>query len=56
VRKAGGDEEHLETASPALAKVIANEPSRLESLVIAAQVDTYCADIDAYCGVAVTSN
>ncbi|KAJ3184299.1 Eukaryotic translation initiation factor 3 subunit H [Geranomyces variabilis] len=48
-----GDDE-LVASSPALAKLLSNEPSRLESLIITNQIDTYCKQITQYAGPSLT--
>ncbi|KAI9100986.1 hypothetical protein DFS34DRAFT_612752 [Phlyctochytrium arcticum] len=47
-------EEELQVASPALTKMMANEPSRLESLIITNQIDTYCKQITQFAGPGLT--
>ncbi|KAI8918234.1 hypothetical protein DFJ77DRAFT_454853 [Powellomyces hirtus] len=48
-----GDDE-LQPTSPALTKLLANEPSRLESLIITNQIDTYCKQITQFAGPGLT--
>jgi translation initiation factor 3 subunit H len=47
-------EEDILTPSPALAKILANEPSRLETLIISNQIDTYCKQINHFAGPGLT--
>ncbi|KAJ3023999.1 Eukaryotic translation initiation factor 3 subunit H [Thoreauomyces humboldtii] len=44
----------LEVSSPALSKLMQNEPSRLESLIISNQIDTYCKQISQFAGPGLT--
>ncbi|KAJ3045494.1 Eukaryotic translation initiation factor 3 subunit H [Rhizophlyctis rosea] len=48
-----GDEE-LQVSSPALTKLLASEPSRLETLIITNQIDTYCKQINQFAGPALS--
>ncbi|KAL2917178.1 MutS protein msh4 [Polyrhizophydium stewartii] len=43
-------EDELKAVPPSLAKVIASEPSLLETLVITNQIDTYCKQINQFAG------
>ncbi|KAJ3330598.1 Eukaryotic translation initiation factor 3 subunit H [Blyttiomyces sp. JEL0837] len=47
-------EEDITAPSPALAKILANEPSRLETLVITNQIDTYCKQVNQFAGPGLT--
>lgn len=47
-------EEELMTPSPSLAKLIAGEPSRLETLILTNQIDTYCKQINQFAGPGLT--
>ncbi|KAI9347944.1 hypothetical protein DFJ73DRAFT_835905 [Zopfochytrium polystomum] len=47
-------EEEINEVSPALAKLKAAEPSRLETLVITNQIDTYCKQINQFAGPGLT--
>jgi len=48
------DEEVNNPSSPNLTKLLANEPSRLETLIIANQIDTYCKQINQFAGPGIT--
>lgn len=47
-------EEDLQATSATLTKLLANEPSRLESLIITNQIDTYCKQITQFAGPGLT--
>eukprot|EP00842_Homolaphlyctis_polyrhiza_P006721 jgi/Hompol1/704/HPOL_000443-RA len=47
-------EEDLKAVPPSLTKVINNEPSRLETFIIANQIDTYCQQINQFAGPALS--
>ncbi|KAJ3063376.1 Eukaryotic translation initiation factor 3 subunit H, partial [Quaeritorhiza haematococci] len=48
------EEELSGTSSAALQKLLSNEPSRLETLIITNQIDTYCKQINQFAGPALT--
>ncbi|KAJ1341708.1 hypothetical protein BSLG_003729 [Batrachochytrium salamandrivorans] len=43
-------EDELKTPLPSFSKVVSNEPSRLETLIISNQIDTYCKQINQFAG------
>ncbi|KAJ1541503.1 Eukaryotic translation initiation factor 3 subunit H [Cladochytrium tenue] len=47
-------DEDIDAPSPALAKILASEPSRLDTLVITNQIDTYCKQINQFAGPGLT--
>ncbi|KND01653.1 uncharacterized protein SPPG_03450 [Spizellomyces punctatus DAOM BR117] len=47
-------EEDLQPTSQTLTKILANEPSRLESLIITNQIDTYCKQVTQFAGPGLT--
>ncbi|KAH6565617.1 hypothetical protein BASA50_007977 [Batrachochytrium salamandrivorans] len=47
-------EDELKTPLPSFSKVVSNEPSRLETLIISNQIDTYCKQINQFAGPALT--
>jgi translation initiation factor 3 subunit H len=47
-------DEELLAPPPSLARLLANEPSRLETLIITNQIDTYCKQINQFAGPAMT--
>lgn len=44
------DAANISAIAPSVAKIVANEPSRLESLLLAKQIETYCAAVEGFCG------
>ncbi|KAJ3294169.1 Eukaryotic translation initiation factor 3 subunit H [Borealophlyctis nickersoniae] len=47
-------EDELQPTSPALTKLLATEPSRLETLIITNQIDTYCKQVNQFAGPALS--
>ncbi|KAJ3094525.1 Eukaryotic translation initiation factor 3 subunit H [Phlyctochytrium planicorne] len=47
-------EEEILAPTPALAKILSTEPSRLETLIISNQIDTYCKQVNQFAGPSLT--